>query len=45
MTDRIIIKDTSSTFSPETYFTGDFETIISILTDWKEEGGWEGIEE
>jgi hypothetical protein len=45
MTDRIIIKETSSTFSPETYFTGELETIISILTDWKEEGEWEGIEE
>lgn len=45
MTDRIVIKETSSTFSPETHFTGDLESTISILQDWKEEGEWEGIEE
>jgi hypothetical protein len=45
MTDRIIIKDTSCTFSPKMYFTGDLESTINILQDWKEEGEWEGIEE
>ena len=45
MTDRIIIKETSCTFPPEMYFTGDLKSTISVLTDWKEEGGWEGIED
>ena len=45
MTDRIIIKDTSVAFPPEMYFTGDLESTINILQDWKEEGEWEGIEE
>lgn len=44
MTESIIIKETSCTFAPETFLTGKLETIINVLTDFKEEGEWEGIE-